>query len=259
MPKNFSTGYNIMFAAAVCVFWSILVSASAVVLKDRQDENIRFDKQRNILYAAGLADPGADNKRADLVKNYKENIRAYVIDRETGEVNEDVDPGMFDQRIAATDRKQSESAPANDAKVARVPNNALVYHVVEGEKVTSLVLPVTGGAMWSTVYGFLALDADTRTVTGVSFYEHQETPGLGAEIENPNWTETWKGRQVLNEAFLPAFGVQKGGAGSVEEDPHNVDSLTGATITSVAVANLINFWLGEQGYGPYLAKFRGGK
>ncbi len=258
MPKNFTTGYNIMFAAGVCVFWSILVSASAVSLRDRQDENRQFDKQRNVLYATGLASPDSETSRSDMIKKYEEKIRGYVIDRKTGEVQKDIEAATFDQRVASVDAKQSTVAPKNVAKLPRLPNNVLVYHVVDGEKVEGIVLPIVGKGLWSTIYGYLALDADTTTIRGVSFYEHGETPGLGAEIVNPKWTASWKGRMVLDDAFEPAFDVKKGGAGSVEDDPYNVDSITGATLTSVGVAHMVQFWLGEEGYGPYLEKFRKG-
>ncbi|MDJ0763310.1 MAG: Na(+)-translocating NADH-quinone reductase subunit C [Myxococcota bacterium] len=259
MPKNFTTGYNIFFAAAVCVFWSILVSASAVSLKDRQEKNRQFDKQRNVLYATGLATPDGEMSREDMMATYKEKIRAYVIERKTGKVQDGIDAAGFDQKTATLDAKQSMAAPKNIAGIPRLPNNAIVYHLVDGETVEGLVLPIVGRGLWSTMYGYLALDADTKTVRGVAFYEHKETPGLGAEIENPKWTATWKGREVVDDAFKPVFNVKKGGAGSVAEDPHNVDSITGATLTSVGVANTVQFWLGEHGFGPYLETFRQGR
>lgn len=258
MPKNFTTGYNVVFAAAVCVFWSILVSAAAVSLQERQEKNQQFDKQRNILFATGLVPRDSDTSRAEMVAVYKDKIRAYVIDRKTGAVQENIEAASFDQKLATSDVKQSIQAPSNMAKLTRLPNNLLVYHMVNGETVEAIVLPVEGKGLWGTIYGYLALDANTKTIRGVAFYEHKETPGLGAEIENPTWTATWKGRSAVDEGYKPVFGVKKGGAGSVEEDPHHVDSLSGATLTSVGVANLVQFWLGEQGYGPYLEKFRQG-
>jgi len=258
MPKNFTAGYNIFFAALVCVFWSILVSASAVSLKDRQEANKQFDKQRNILFATGLVKPDEDMSREGMIKKYEEKIRPYVIELKSGEVQKDMEPASFDQRFASSDASQSTKAPDNAAKVARLPNNALVYHVVDGEKVESVVVPVKGMGLWSTMYGYLALDADTTTILGVAFYEHGETPGLGGEISNPKWTAKWEKRKIFNEQFEPVFTVKKGGAGTVADDPHNVDAITGATLTSNGVTNTIQFWLGESGYGPYLKRFREG-
>ena len=165
----------------------------------------------------------------------------------------------FDQRFATSDEKQSIKAPPNPAKVARLPKKAFVYQVVDGDKVESLVLPVQGMGLWATCYGYLALDADTTTIKGVSFYEHAETPGLGGEIENPKWTALWKDRKALNDKFEPVFALKKGGAGSVADDPHSVDGITGATLTSDGVTRLVQFWLGKSGYGPYLERFRKGE
>jgi Na+-transporting NADH:ubiquinone oxidoreductase subunit C len=259
MPKNFTTGYNIFFAALVCVFWSILVSTSAVTLKDRQEANKLFDKQRNILFATGLVSPEGDLPRDQIIKKYNDDIRAYVVELKTGEVKKDIDANTYDQRLAASDAKQSEKAPSNQAKVNRVPLNGLVYHVIEGAEVKSIVVPVQGMGLWSTCYGYLALDADTTTIRGVAFYEHGETPGLGGEIQNPKWTALWKGRKALNDKFEPVFNVKKGGAGSIEDDPYSVDAITGATLTSNGVTNLVRFWLGDSGYGPYLERFRQGE
>ncbi len=258
MPKNFTAGYNIFFAALVCVFWSILVSASAVSLKDRQEANKQFDKQRNILFATGLVKPDEGLSREEMIKKYEEKIRPYVVELKSGAVQKDIVPANFDQRFASSDASQSTEAPANNAKVARVPHNGLVYHVVDGEKVESVVVPVKGMGLWSTMYGYLALDADTTTVLGVAFYEHGETPGLGGEISNPKWTAKWEGRKVFDAKWAPVFSIKKGGAGSVSEDPHNVDGITGATLTSNGVTYTIQFWLGESGYGPYLKQFREG-
>ena len=212
----------------------------------------------NNLFATGIISPKDDLSREKIVDKYNEKIRAYVIDLKSGEVNKDVDPKSFDQRFATSDAKQSFKAPKNPAKINRLPNNAFVYHVMNGEKVESLVLPIEGMGLWGTCYGYLALDADTTTLKGVAFYEHKETPGLGGEIENPKWTDKWKGRKALDKDFKPVFALKKGGAGSLEEDPHQVDGITGATLTSDGVTRLVQFWLGDLGYGPYLKKFRKG-
>jgi Na+-transporting NADH:ubiquinone oxidoreductase subunit C len=120
-------------------------------------------------------------------------------------------------------------------------------------------LPVEGYALWSTLYGFLALDVDTKTVRGLTYYQHGETPGLGGEVDNPAWKALWPGRIAYDEQWLPTIRVIKGKAGSASEDPHQVDGLSGATLTSRGVTNMLQFWLGENGFGPYLAKFREGR
>lgn len=256
MPKNYGTVYTILFAAGVCVFCSIFVSASAVSLKDRQDANKLLDKQKNVLFATGIIKPDSDMSRQEIMDKFDEKIRALVVDMKTGELNDKLDAKTYDQRFASGDASQSEAAPSNPAKVSRVPHNGLVYHVMDGDKVSSIVLPVQGMGLWSTMYAYLALDADTTTIRGIAFYEQAETPGLGGEVGNPKWTAKWVGRKAFNEQFEPVLALVKGAAGPISEDPNHVDGLTGATLTANGVTHLVQFWLSDTGYGPYLKKFR---
>jgi Na+-transporting NADH:ubiquinone oxidoreductase subunit C len=106
------------------------------------------------------------------------------------------------------------------------------------------------------LYGFVALRADFDTIHGLTFYKHGETPGLGGEVDNPRWRAKWADRKVFDENFDPAIRVIKGPAGPPEEAPFEVDGLSGATITSNGVTYLMQFWLGEDGFGPYLEKLR---
>lgn len=257
MSANHGTGYTLGFAAAVCLVCSVFVCLSAVLLKDMQESNKRVDQQKNVLKAAGLIDANETIDNGEVAKRY-EAIKPLVIDLKTGSVKSDVDATAVDMRAAVADSELSRSVDSNDAKVLRVPNTALVYQVMEEGKVKMLVLPVSGKGLWSTMHGFLALDVDTTTVRGVSFYEHGETPGLGGEVENPRWTGLWKDRKVYNDQWEPAFAVLKGPAKSPTEQPHNVDGLSGATLTCKGVTGLVNFWIGQDGFGPFLKKFREG-
>ncbi|MBN2528694.1 MAG: Na(+)-translocating NADH-quinone reductase subunit C [Deltaproteobacteria bacterium] len=257
MSAKHGTGYTMGFAAAVCLVCSVFVCLSAVALKDRQEKNKKLDEQKNVLKAAGLLAPNEDADAAKVAELY-ESVQPKVVDLKTGNVLDDVDAATVNMRAAISDNSKSFEAPANDAKVLRLPNQALVYEVMQDGKPSLLILPVSGKGLWSTLYGFLALDVDTTTVKGVSFYEHGETPGLGGEIENPKWTALWKNRTVYDENFAPAFKVVKGQAGSPEDAPHQVDGLSGATLTGKGVTALVNFWVGENGFGPFLAKFREG-
>ena len=137
-----------------------------------------------------------------------------------------------------------------------MPDHALVYLIKDGEQVTGVVVPIEGYGLWSTLYGYLALDADARTVRGITFYRHGETPGLGGEVDNPLWKADWVGRLAYNDKWQPALRVKKGIAGPPDTDPYEVDGLSGATITSNGVTSMVDFWLGRSGFGPYLAQFR---
>ena len=251
-----STGYIIGFAAAVCLVCSVLVTSSAVSLKDRQEENKRLDRQKKILTLAGLMESGADITSEEIDKLFVDNIEAHVIDLATGDYDTSVNTAGFDQRKATKEPATSRVAPKNRSGIQRVPNSALIYHVMENGVPVTLILPIEGKGLWSTLYGFLALDTDTTTVKGITFYEHGETPGLGGEIENPSWTRLWPGRKAYDDAWNPALEVIKGTAGPVETDPHRIDGLAGSTLTSRGVSNLVRFWLGENGFTPYLERFR---
>jgi Na+-transporting NADH:ubiquinone oxidoreductase subunit C len=248
--------FTILFAAAVCGVCSVFVAISAVALKDRQEANERLDRRAKVLAVAGLRAEGEKLSREEIDRRFEERIRGRVIDLVSGETIEDADPQLFDQRRASADPSQSRVAPENAADVRRLPHRALVYQVIEGGEVQRVILPIEGMGLWSTLYGFLALESDGRTIYGITFYEHAETPGLGGEVDNPRWKALWRGRRAFDETWTPRISVLKGRAGPVEQAPYEVDGLSGATITSRGVTHLVQFWLGELGFGPYLERFR---
>ena len=251
-----SVAYTLLFAAAVCVVCAILVSSSAVSLSELQQTNARLDKMKNVLMAAGLAEATERLSREEIEERFR-TIKAVAIELETGLPAPDIDTATYDQRKAAADPARSRIAPPNASVIKRLPNQAVVYHVLNGGgEVAVLVLPVEGYGLWSTLYGFLALDADTRTIRGLTYYQHLETPGLGGEVDNPSWKALWPGRVAFDETGAPVISVIKGRAGSPQDDPYRVDGLSGATITSRGVTNMLQFWLGEAGFGPYLKRFR---
>ena len=175
-------------------------------------------------------------------------------------MRDDLEPDDFDQQKAKSDPARSETAPDNRAGIKRVPKQALVFEIVgTGGDIEAIVLPIEGLGLWSTLYGFVALDADTRTVRGLTYYDHGETPGLGGEVDNTRWKALWPGRQVLGDGWQPEIEVIKGAAGAPADDPHRVDGLSGASITSRGVTEMLRFWLGSEGFGPYLERIRSGR
>ena len=261
MARTDSTRYTFFFAAAVCVACAALVSVAAVGLKDRQDTNARLYRQKNVLLAAGLVKPGAAPSDRELLAIFDKSIRIRLVDLKSGELLPEgkIDEKNYDQRRARNDPEMSRVAPPNDAQIQRLPNYAAVY-LVQSQRgaVEQVVLPVEGVGMWGTCYGFIALDRDGNTVRGLTFYEQKETPGLGGEIASPKWQALWHGRKVFDANWQPKLTVIKGRAGPPERDPHRIDALSGATITSDGVANLMAFWFSDAGFGPYLKRFRAG-
>ena len=205
--RQYSNAYIVGFATAVCLVCSIVVSTSAVALRERQDRNKVLDRQTQVLVVAGLLEEGQNASAEDVGRLFEENIRARVVDLENGQYDDAVDPATYDQRKATKDPGASRVAPANSAGITRLPNRALVYQKVEGGQPKSLILPIEGKGLWSTLYGYLALAMDTTTIEGITFYEHGETPGLGGEIDNPGWKSTWIGRQAFDENWQPAVEV----------------------------------------------------
>lgn len=251
-----STGYIIGFSAIVCVVCAFFVAGSAVSLKDLQVRNALVDKQKNVLSVAGLMAEGDDLSPFEVQELFEKSIRPKVIDLETGEINTTVDGKSFDQRKASRDPDMSQRAPENPAKVLRIPNQGLVYEVVQNGQVEAVIVPIEGMGLWSIMYGYIALDPDIETIRGITYYEQGETAGLGGEVQNPRWKARWPGRRAFDERGNVKIKVKKGAAGPPAEDPYQVDGLSGATITSRGVTNMLQFWLGENGFGPYLAKLR---
>ncbi len=250
--------YIVSFAAAVCVVCALLVSSSAVFLKARQTENAALDKQQNVLFAAGLAFPEESLSRVEIQERF-EQIKPVVVDLETGEEVSDppIDIATYDPEKAADDPQLGRPAPPNTSSIQRLPKYTIVYQVLgDSGQPNMVVIPIKGYGLWSTLYGFLALDADATTVRGITYYQHGETPGLGGEVDNIRWKNSWIGRKAYDESWQPALEVIKGQAGPAGADPYQVDGLSGATITSRGVTNMLAFWLGENGFGPYLESFR---
>lgn len=251
---NDSTKKTLFVAVALCLVCSVLVSGAAVVLKPMQDANKALDKKRNILQIAGLLEEGKS------IDELFKQIEPRIIDMTTGQyVDKDMNATTYDQRKAANDPKQNITLKKEDdiAGIKRRAKLTSVYLVKEGDKVKSIILPVHGYGLWSTLYGFLALEADARTVVGLGFYEHAETPGLGGEVDNPEWRNKWTGKEVYDANNKIIIKIIKGSVGPDTPDARaKVDGLSGATLTSRGVENMLHYWLSEQGFATYLSNIR---
>ena len=248
--------YTLGFSAAVCIVCAVLVSTSAVTLRGRQAINIELDRKRNVLLAAGLTADGETVSRETIERLFA-SFEVDSVDLRTGEEDPTFDSTGYDAQRALNDPDSSRSVPRNPAQILRIPNYQLVYRKLDDTgQIDLIVLPVEGKGLWGTLYGFLALDADLTTIRGLAFYQHKETPGLGGEVDNPRWKALWPGREAFDEAGQPVIAVARGRVGPPEEAPHRVDGLAGATLTSRGVTALLQFWLGEQGFGPYLERMK---
>ena len=249
-------GRVVTVALLLCIACSVVVSTAAVVLKPAQQVNKTRDLKRNILMAAGLYDAGL------TVEEQFQRVDTRVVDIATGQYVEGVDAGTFDQRAAAKDPDTSRAldAETDTAKILRQSKYALVYLVNDDQgELDKVILPIHGYGLWSTLYGFIALESDANTIAGLGFYEHSETPGLGGEVDNPRWKGLWQGKQVYRDGDV-AIAVLKGNANPQSNNAAwEVDGLSGATITSNGVTYLIQFWLGADGFGPFIKNFKKGQ
>jgi Na+-transporting NADH:ubiquinone oxidoreductase subunit C len=242
-------------ALALCVVCAVVVSSAAVILRPTQEVNKLLDLKANILASAGLLQEGVS------IETQFEQISTRVVDLQTGEFTDAVDAATYDQRKASKDPALSMALdPKQDpAKIKRRANYATVY-MVEGEQgIEKIILPIKGYGLWSTLYGFLALEADFETVAGIGFYEHTETPGLGGEVDNPRWKASWVGKQAYNQGEL-AITVLKGKADmSRAGSESQIDGLAGATLTTRGVDNLVRYWLGDEGFRPLINSLKSGE
>lgn len=242
-------------ALALCVVCAVVVSSAAVILRPTQEVNKLLDLKTNILASAGLLQEGVS------IETQFEQISTRVVDLQTGEFTDVVDAATYDQRKASKDPALSIALdPKQDpAKIKRRVNYATVY-MVEGEQgIEKIILPIKGYGLWSTLYGFIALESDLETVAGIGFYEHTETPGLGGEVDNPRWKASWVGKQAYNQGEL-AITVLKGKADmSRAGSESQVDGLAGATLTTRGVDNLVRYWLGDQGFRPLINSLKTGE
>lgn len=174
-----STVRTLTVALLVCLVCSVFVAGAAIALKPTQVENRLLDKQRSILAIAGLAKPGMSG--AEVKALFDERISARIVDLDKGTFSDAEDPLTFDPLVAAKDPKLSEPLSGGEdiASIKRRENFTTVYLVERDGELETLVLPVRGYGLWSTLHGFMALKGDLNTVAGFGFYQHAETPGLG--------------------------------------------------------------------------------
>lgn len=256
-----STLYTFKVAILLCLVCSVVVSSLAVGLRDIQKEQKEAFRQQNILTAAGVWNK-SDNSKQEAESFYKRYITPVFIDLETNRVATDVEAGSkkLDPKAAARDSNMHDLVVLLDeggrdiAGLRKREKYSTIYEVREGDELQTLVIPVRGYGLWSTLWGFIALDVgqmaqgpEAISVKGLSFYQHGETPGLGGEVDNPLWTGKWPGKLVYDADWNVQVEVSK----SPTSD-YQVDALSGATITSNGVTNMLQFWLGDNGFGPYL-------
>ena len=254
--NNDTMGKTLLVTILLCVICSVVVSAAAVILKPKQVANKELDRKSNILAAAGIVDASKS------VDELFQQITTRYVDLDSGKYVEV--PAGYDESKAAKDSQMGTQLPrsADIAGIKYQANIMPVYLINNAQGgVEKVILPVHGKGLWSTLYGFLALEGDLNTVVGLGFYSHAETPGLGGEVDNPAWKALWPGKKVYgDDSSDPKIGLVKGAVdASTPNAEYKIDGLSGATLTSNGVTHLVQFWMGENGYAPFLNNLRAGE
>lgn len=242
--------YSVLVLAFVC---SALVASAAVGLRPLQEANRILDQKKHILYAAGIYD------ESKSIEEMFSPIATRVIDLQTGEfVGSDViDSTTYKQTKAAFTEETGRALTGDEdlAKIRRVEKYSLVYLVQNGDVTEKVILPVRGKGLWSTMFAYVALSGDMSTIEGVSFYEHGETPGLGGEIENKEWQNSWQTKKIYDSSGDVALNFTKGKATATgDKAQYEIDGLSGATLTTKGVDKLMEFWFGDHGFRPFIMK-----
>ncbi|AHD03420.1 Na(+)-translocating NADH-quinone reductase subunit C [Leisingera methylohalidivorans] len=246
-----SVGKTVFIAVAVCLVASMIVSSAAVSLRPVQETNRKRDKQLNVLQVAGLYEPGTDVAEAFAA------FEPQVLDLQTGEFTDQFDAASFDGLAAAQDPELSRELDVDPAGIGRQSRYKTVYLLRDDAGgLDKVILPVHGYGLWSTLYGFIAVEENGNDIFGLQFYQHGETPGLGAEVDNPRWKALWHGKKLHDADGELQITVAKTPTAAGPE--HHIDALAGATLTSAGVDNLVKFWMGEEGYAPFLDALQAG-
>jgi len=259
--NNDSIQKTLTVAILLCLVCSVIVAGAAVGLKEQQNLNKANDKKAAVLKAAGLYTPDAKvDEQFKQISTRIVNIEAgrFATEDELQEIRDaNLSVENFDQRKSSKmpELSRALTSDEDEASIRRLEKFAAVYLVESGDRVEKIVLPVHGYGLWSTLYGFLALEGDMETVIGLGFYSHAETPGLGGEVDNPKWKSLWEGKKLHDESGELAIAVIKGAA--PQGSQHQVDGLSGATLTSRGVSNLVRFWVGDKAFGGLLKQLKG--
>ncbi|WP_369743606.1 Na(+)-translocating NADH-quinone reductase subunit C [Pseudidiomarina sp. PP-1MA] len=253
--KNESLGKTLFVVIALCLVCAIIVAGSAVGLKPLQQKNAALDMQRNVLDAAGLLTP-----ETNVIELFEQRVETRLFNLNTLEEVESVDgKNATDYDPIASAKKAGLGTKLDkaddEAGIGSREDVAKVYFINDAQgELETVVVFVRGYGLWGTMYGFMAVAPDMNTIKGINYYEHTETPGLGGEIQNPNWAASWQGKEIYADGEV-ALNVTK----NVTDQAHDIDALSGATLTSNGVENTMQFWFSDKAYGPLFDKIRKGE
>ena len=228
-----------IFILTITIVSSFFLSLASEGFKEMKKKNVEIDKKKNILSAIGVT---IDNFSIDDIDQYfQSNIDSLIIDTD----------GLVVDNISIEDLNEVENKSTGEVRYFYKNNEFLPLYVETKENV--IIMPISGKGLWSSLFGYFALDADNySTVKGITFYAHAETPGLGAEISKKWFQDNFVNKEIYENNNLKSIAVAKGKAD--ENSKYEVDGISGATITSNGVTTLLIRDLRR--YEPYFYKNR---
>ena len=231
----------LVFAAVVALGCALIISTTVYWLRPLQMEEGANDYIRALINAAGLNAVAGDATDHEISELYQQ-FEVQVLDLDSLAFTSEINPARFDHRL------QFESGQRNS------PRFMPIYLIRDGERIQTAVLPFYARGMWSGIHGFVALSDDLSTISGVSIYEHGETPGIGDRIQAAEWLKQWEGKRLYGKNDEYRFTISA--IPENEAAQHAVDTITGATVTVSAVDAAMSRWFGNDGYAPILAEWR---
>lgn len=272
MPLNKDSLPNTFLVSTVlCLTCAFVVSAASVTLRPLQLANAQKDRRNNILQVSGFT-PEQIAQDGGIKEVFESRFDVEIIDLDTGnKALEDCQAAMnqakdkdvnlaeeYDQLWASKlnpdkglSEKLEKKSDVCGIKSREKYSEVFIMKSLEG-KPELYVFPVRGNGLWSLMQGYLAVKPDFQTVVGLTFYQQAETPGLGGEVQNPDWKALWKDKKIYDEGKVKLAVIKGNKAGN----DYGVDALSGATITSNGVTNMLDFWMGDKGFGPYIKKMK---
>jgi len=227
--KEFSNRYIFIFSAVMVIAVATLLAMAATMLQPRQQKNLEIDKKKSMLESIGVA-----STQLTTESLYEKYINESYVLNSKGEKVEGVD--AFNVVLKDEQKKPLEEQYLPVFKA--VPD--------DGEKV--IIIPVEGKGLWGPVWGYISLRSDMNTIYGATFDHKGETPGLGAEINTTPFESMFIGKKLFEADKFVSIGVLKGGA--KDDDLHNVDAISGGTITSKGLEKMLVDCLSK--YNDYL-------
>jgi Na+-transporting NADH:ubiquinone oxidoreductase subunit C len=247
--------FVVVVVAFVC---SVLVSVSTVGLRPIQERNALIERSRNIVALSGLVDSGQRLSGEEVLAALAQ-MDTRVLNIDTGEFDDGIDPETFQPRAAALDAELGVAIPPEYdlARLGRRSRFEIVYLAYDGDEIRRVILPIVGQGMWSTMYGFIALENDFSTIAAATFYEQAETAGIGDRVTDPDWLAIWEGRRLFGTDGSFRFRIASGPVDPVSAAAaHEVDGISGASVTASGVSRLVEYWFGPHGYAPFLENLR---